>query len=148
VGNGNVLNIVAHKNVQLPEVIIPDILDSDNQPIIFHLLNLVRTRNTWPMVGKFTDWDWFQSLTSELISPRIQIKLGKEVDKVACNFTASIALAYRLSTSKITLSDLNKDLPGLQSVLKHKRRLRKLWQITQDPACKWQLTGPPKSSEK
>jgi hypothetical protein len=55
---------------------------------------------------------------------------------VACNITASVALAYRLSTSTFTLLDLNKDLPGLESLLKHKWRLRRLWQITQDPACK------------
>jgi hypothetical protein len=52
------------------------------------------------------------------------------------DITATIASAYRLSTSKLTLSDLNKDLPGLESLLKHKRKLRKLWQVTRDQACK------------
>jgi hypothetical protein len=84
----------------------------------------------------FTDWERFQSLASELISPRIQINLGEEADKAACDFIASVASAYRLSTRKITLSDLNNDLPGLESLLKYKRRLRKLWQVTRDPACK------------
>jgi hypothetical protein len=42
---------------------------------------------------------------------------GEEGDKVIHNFTASIASVYRLSTSKITFSDLNKDLPGLESLL-------------------------------
>jgi hypothetical protein len=65
-------------------------------------------------------------LASELISPRIKINLGEEADKATSDFTASIALAYRLLTSKITLLDFNKDLPGLESLLKHKRRLRKL----------------------
>jgi hypothetical protein len=61
-----------------------------------------------------------------------------------------MASAYRLSTSKITLSDLNTNQPGLASLLKHEWRLRKLWQVTQDPACKtavnwvtktiWQMT--------
>jgi hypothetical protein len=58
---------------------------------------------------------------------------------MVCDLTASIASAYRLSTSKITTLDLNKDLPGLESLLKHKRRLRKLWQVTRDPACKMTL---------
>jgi hypothetical protein len=85
------------------------------------------------------DWERFQSLASELISPRIQINSEKEADKAARDFTVSIASAYGLSTSKITLSDLNKDIPGLESLIKHKRRLRKLWQVTHDPGCKTAL---------
>jgi hypothetical protein len=42
----------------------------------------------------------------------------------------------RVSTSKITFWDLTQALPGLESLLLHKRRLRKLWQVTRDPACK------------
>ncbi|PNF38110.1 hypothetical protein B7P43_G15356, partial [Cryptotermes secundus] len=64
-------------------------------------------------IEKFTDWEQFQSLTSELISPKLEINSGVEADKVAHNFAASIASAYRLSTSKITLSDINNDLPCL-----------------------------------
>jgi hypothetical protein len=66
---------------------------------------LAATRNLSNLVDKFTDWEQFQSLASELISPRIKINSGKEADKVACNFTAAIASVYRLSTSRITLSD-------------------------------------------
>jgi hypothetical protein len=54
---------------------------------------------------------------------------------MARDFTASIASAYRLSTRKVTLSDINTDLPGLDRLLKLKRRLRKLWQVTRDPTC-------------
>jgi hypothetical protein len=78
----------------------------------------------------FTDWEQFQSLASELISPGIQIKSGEEVDKAASDFTSSVASVYRLSTKKVTLLDLNKDLHGLESLLKYKWRLRKLWQVT------------------
>jgi hypothetical protein len=75
----------------------------------------IRTKNLSDLVDKFTDWEQFQSLASKLISPRIQINMGEEADKVARGFTASIASAYRLLTSKVTLLDLNKDLPGLES---------------------------------
>jgi hypothetical protein len=43
-GNGDVLDIVVHKNVQLSEVTVSDILDSDHLPIVFHLLDHIRTR--------------------------------------------------------------------------------------------------------
>jgi hypothetical protein len=84
----------------------------------------------------FTDWKWFRSLASNLISPRIEINSGVEADKAARTVTASIASAYRLSTSRITLTDLNSDLPGLDRLLKYKKRMRKLWQETRDPGCK------------
>jgi hypothetical protein len=41
-GNGDVLDIVVHKNVRLSEVIVSDILDSDHLPNIFHVLDHVR----------------------------------------------------------------------------------------------------------
>jgi hypothetical protein len=37
-GNGDVLDIVVHKNIKVSDVIVSDILDSDHLPIIFHIL--------------------------------------------------------------------------------------------------------------
>jgi hypothetical protein len=62
--------------------------------------------------------------------------LGEEADKVARDFIASMALAYRLSTRKVRLSTLNNDIPGLDCLLKQKQRLKKLWQETRVPAYK------------
>jgi hypothetical protein len=130
------LDIVLHKNIKVSDVIVSNILDSDHLPIVFHILDHVKIRNLSEPIEKFTDWDRFQSLASELISPQIKIKSGVEADKAACDFKASVASAYGLSTSKVTLSDINNDLPGLDRLLKHKQRLRKLRQETRDPACK------------
>jgi hypothetical protein len=47
-----------------------------------------------------------------------------------------IVLVYKLSTSKIRLLSPDTNLSGLEGLLKHKRRSRKLWQVTQDPECK------------
>jgi hypothetical protein len=135
-GNGDVLDIVVHQNVRLSEVIVSDVLDSDYLPIVFHILDHVRTRNLSDPLEKFIDWVRFQSLASDLASPRTQINSEVEADKAARDFTASIASAYRLATSNFTLSDMNSDLPGLDRLLKHKQRLRKLWHETRDPACK------------
>jgi hypothetical protein len=60
----------------------------------------VRTREALYPVEKLTDWKLFQSLTSELLSPNIQIHSSNEDDKTAHHFAASTALAYRLSTRK------------------------------------------------
>jgi hypothetical protein len=106
VGNGDVLDIVVRKNVLLSEVTVSYILNilvSGYLPIVFHLLDHVRTRNPSEPGDSFTDWGWFQSPASELILPRIQINSGEEADKAAREFTASIASEHRLSTCKIEL---------------------------------------------
>jgi hypothetical protein len=45
-------------------------------------------------------------------------------------------LTYRLSTRKTTKLDRKYEIPGLYRLLKHKRKLRKLWQVTRDSKCK------------
>jgi hypothetical protein len=130
-----VLDIVVHQNIRISDVIVSDILDSDYLPIIFHILDHVKIRKLSDPLEKFTDWNRYQSLASELISPKVEIKSGVEADKAAREFSAFIASAYRLSTSKITLLDLNSDLPCLDRLLRHEQRLRKLWQETR--AVKW-----------
>jgi endonuclease/exonuclease/phosphatase family metal-dependent hydrolase len=57
VGNGNVVDILVHKNIRLSNVIVSDILDSDHLPIIFHILDHVRTKNVLAPLEKFTDWE-------------------------------------------------------------------------------------------
>jgi hypothetical protein len=84
-GNDGVLDIVVHNIVQLSEVFCLDILDSDHLPVIFHLLDYVRTRNVSDPADKVIDWEWFQSLASELFHL-------EEADKVPCNLTASIGI--------------------------------------------------------
>jgi hypothetical protein len=75
-GNGDVLDIVVHKNIRLSNVIVSDILDSDHLPIIFNILDHVRTKNFSAPTEKFRDWERFQSLASNLISLRIEINSG------------------------------------------------------------------------
>jgi hypothetical protein len=112
-GNGYVLDIVVHQNIRLTYVIVSDILDSDHLPVVFHILDHVKVRNLSEPIEKFTAWIRFQSLASKFMPPRIEIHSGIEADKAARDFTASVASAYRLSTSKITISEVNSDLPGL-----------------------------------
>jgi hypothetical protein len=94
--------------------------DTVASPIVFHILDHVKIRNLSEPIEKFTDWDRFQSLASELISPQIKVKSGVEADKAARDFRASVTSAYRLSKCEVTLSDINNDLPGLDCLLKQK----------------------------
>jgi hypothetical protein len=131
-----VLDIGVHQNIRLLHVIVSDILDSDHLPVVFHILEHVTTNKLWEPYEKFTDWERFQNIASNLISPRIEINSGVEADKAALELTASIASVYRLSTSKVNISELNSYIPGLDKLLKHKKRLRKPWQETRDRMCK------------
>jgi hypothetical protein len=99
-------------------------------------LHHVKLRNLSEPAGIFTDWERFQSLASDFISPRNKVSSEEKADKLAHDVTASIASAYTLSNSKATLSGLHKDLPGLDRLLKQKQALRKLWHETGDLTCK------------
>jgi hypothetical protein len=44
-GNGDVLDIIVHKNTRLSESVGSHIMDSDHLPIFVHLLDNIRTRN-------------------------------------------------------------------------------------------------------
>jgi hypothetical protein len=67
------MDIVAHKNIRLSNVIVSDILYLDLLPVVFHILDHVRmTKHSEPL-EKFTNCERFQSLASDLISPRIEV---------------------------------------------------------------------------
>jgi hypothetical protein len=92
-------------------------------------LDHVKASKILDPVGKFTDWERFQSLTSALVSPRVEINSCIEVDKAARDFAVSIASAFKLSNKTTGPS-------GLERLLEHKKRLRKLWQETRNPVWK------------
>jgi hypothetical protein len=75
-GIGDVLDIVVHQNIRASDVIVSDILDPDRLPIVFHILDHVKIRNLSEPVEKFTDWNRFQSLASELISKKSELNRG------------------------------------------------------------------------
>jgi hypothetical protein len=120
---------MVHQNKRLSSVAIPDILDADHPPIVFHIQDHDKTKTLFEPVEKLADWKRFHSLAYDLISPRIEINSEQEAVKT---FVPS---AYRLSTSKVTLSNTHA-LSGLGYLLKPNKRLQKLWKETRDPACK------------
>jgi hypothetical protein len=44
-GNGDVLNIVVHQNIRVPDATVSDILDSGHLPVIFHIQDHVKIKN-------------------------------------------------------------------------------------------------------
>jgi hypothetical protein len=62
--------------------------------------------------------------------------LSNEVNKAARDFAASAASAYRLSTRRTIISHRKYEIRGLNHLLKHIRKLSKLWKETREPTCK------------
>jgi hypothetical protein len=56
-GRGDVLDIVVQQNIRLSEVIVTNILHSDHLPVMFSILDPVRTREASDAVEKLRDWD-------------------------------------------------------------------------------------------
>jgi hypothetical protein len=119
----------------MSEVTVSGILDLDHLPVLFHILDHVSSREILAPDEIHTDREGFEA-KFDLISCRIQIDTSDEAERAACNFAYPTDLAYGLSTHKITLSELNKELQELDCLLQLKRRLRKLWHDTRDPECR------------
>jgi hypothetical protein len=78
--NGDVMGIVVHRNIRLSNVMFSAILDSDHLPIVFHILDHVRMSKLSEPTEKFKNWERFQSLAADLISPRIEMNSGVKAD--------------------------------------------------------------------
>jgi hypothetical protein len=50
--------------IRLSGVLVSDTLDSDHLPVVFHVLDDVKTRDLSEPIEKFTYWELFQSLAS------------------------------------------------------------------------------------
>jgi hypothetical protein len=64
---GDVLDVVVRQNVRPSEVTVTDTLDSDHLPIMFSILEPVRTRKALDPVENLIHWELFQTLASELV---------------------------------------------------------------------------------
>jgi len=100
--------------------LISDILDPDHLPIFFLILDHDSAKDISASVETHTNCEQLRSLASDIISLRIHAENIEETDRVANNVIASIASAYRLPTRKLTISESNSELLGLQHLLQHK----------------------------
>jgi hypothetical protein len=64
-GRGDVLDIAVHQNARLSETTVTDILYSDHLPIMFSILDPVRTMEVSDPAEKIRDWELLQSLAYE-----------------------------------------------------------------------------------
>jgi hypothetical protein len=87
-GIGVVLDMVAHQNIGVSDVIVSDILDSDLLPIIFHILHHVKIRNLSDPIEKFTDnpaWKAAVNWVSKAIRRMTRKKALERWETKICN---------------------------------------------------------------
>jgi hypothetical protein len=56
-----ILDTVVHQNIRLSNVTDSDILGSGHLPLMFHILDHVKSRNLSERVEEFISWERFQS---------------------------------------------------------------------------------------
>lgn len=112
------LDVVVHQHILLSEAIVTDFLDSDHLPIMFRILEFVRTREAFDLVEKLTDWDLFLVSIAHLFWWRWESSTWHCVSIVSENYNC------------------RPEIPSSDLLLKYKRKPRKLWQETTVPACK------------
>jgi hypothetical protein len=93
---------------------------------MFNILDPVRSREASEPVEKLADWELFQSLASELMSPNIQIHFSKVADKAAHDSAATIASAYMLLIIQTINLGGKYEIRGLDSLLEHKKKAEKI----------------------
>jgi hypothetical protein len=103
---------------------------------MFCIFDHVKVREYLVPVEEFTDRERFKASPLPKVSSKNEINSCIEADKAVRDFAASIASAYSLSTEATTISVRNCGPSGIDRQLRHKHRLRVLWQETQGPACK------------
>lgn len=85
---GDVLNTKVHQNVQLSEVTVFGIRDSDHKPVMFGTLDHVWTMQILDHVEEMTSWKLSKHLAFELVL-QIKINTSEEANKEThgiCNF--------------------------------------------------------------
>lgn len=113
--NRYVVSTVAHQNVGLPEDTVSGVLGlSPYRSFSLYCITL-----NLGNIRILLENERIQSFASEWI----QITSGEEAGKAACNFTASVASAYRVPINKVTISNLNSDLPGLGHLLIYTKKI-------------------------
>jgi hypothetical protein len=105
--------------VPFSNVIVSDVLESNHLPVFLHFISTGISAS----VETRTDTERFQFLASALNPVLIRTDNVEEDEKAAVTFTVCLYSEYNLSTRKLTVLDLNNELPSLDHLLRLKKKL-------------------------
>lgn len=86
-------------------MIFPDILDSDHLPVVFPILDHVRTKDLSEPVYKIRDWETFLNIAYDLISHRNEIN-SEEGARNLCATSQLHSFGIKDVASKVTFMDI------------------------------------------
>jgi len=139
----DVLDIVITKNLSFPVYLTScSVLSSDHLPVLIDT-SCCSSFHHPPDRPDFrrTDWANFQTQLKELIPFDLELHNEMASDRCVENFSGAILKAVVVSTPKHHPRDDPQPLipAGIQDMIRLKSQLRRQWQITRDPALKFEV---------
>lgn len=137
----DVIDIAVHKGLPAPPIleVLTDEVQSDHQPVLMILQSRPASLQPPPPRPRI-DWPTFQDAIQETIPSR-PISSAVDVDELTTEITATIQLAKDKATLPPRQARNPQTPAKLARLLQEKRRLRKTWQRTRDPAIKTKLNA-------
>lgn len=118
-------------------------LSSDHSAVILNLSEKVIKKQSRPsLVNNSTDWNRFSFELENLINLRVQIRNETQLDEEAELFVKNIQKAAWNNTKQRTLSKVCSKYPReILEIVREKRRARRKWHQTRNPADKNHLNS-------
>lgn len=136
----DLLDFFITKGVPLNRMQVTSCLDlsSDHSPVIANLNSSILHQEKPPtLYNRHTDWENFKQLIDENITLNLSLKSAYEIDNAVEHFNGVVQEAAWMSTPPIISHIYQTPLPmDIREQIMEKRRLRRIWQRTHDPADK------------
>jgi len=118
-------------------------LNSDHSSIIMTLSETVIKKPIKPTLSnKTTDWESFKIQLDQEVNLDIDLATNDQLDKAVANFTELIQQTVWSNTKTVTHKTPGFNYPmEVRNLVKNKRKLRRSWHVTRDPAMKTKLNS-------
>lgn len=118
-------------------------VDSDHSAVILTLSERMIKKTARPsLVNKTTDWESFQIDLQITINLNIKLRTKEQLEEEVENFTSLIQTAAYNNTKEITYVTKGVNYPTeIRELVREKRRARRRWQQSRDPADKTRLNN-------
>lgn len=134
------IDLAISNNNTLLQTKVINALSSDHNPVLFDFCPLNKLPENLNTVTT-TNWANFTKMVDEAISAKPTINSTSDIDKSIDALTQTIKDCHITNSStKIVNSNFKRTTPSyIKDLIKHKNRIRKMWQNYRDPAHKLEL---------
>lgn len=113
-------------------------LSSDHSAVIITLSErIIKKENRLTLTNKTTDWESFKIDLQNTINLKVQLRNKEQLEEAAENFIKLIQNAAWNNTKELTYRTVGNNYPvEIRELVKQKRKARRRWQQSRDPADK------------